>query len=94
MYITNQGNILRLYDNLIGALQRFRDQEQICRQMKDAKSLAINFANQSLVLHRQVLLPRANNLAKDALFIAKAQGYFILEKKFQAIVEQVQKIPD
>ena len=85
----NQGTILRHYDNLKGALQRFNEQEKICRELKDAKSLAVSIANQALVLRQQGHVRRATKLANDALFITQAQGYLVLEKNIQAIVDEI-----
>ena len=58
------------------------------------KGLAVSFANQALVYSQQNNDKRAVRLAHEAVTIAHEQGYLHLERKFQAILDQVQTMND
>jgi hypothetical protein len=50
---------------------------------------AISFAKPAPVCHKQGNVRRAIKLANEALSLAQSQEYLVLEKKFQAIVEEI-----
>ena len=72
------------------ALTLFKGQEDICREILDAETLAGNLINQASLYVRESNFDKALKLAEEAYEIAKRSGYNNLARHIGPILQSIQ----
>jgi hypothetical protein len=86
-----QALILKARGDLDGAMALHKEQERICRELGSVEHLAYSSINQALILSQQNHHREALAKAEEAYRLASSQGYAVLAKQIQPVLERIRK---
>jgi len=91
----NQALILKTRGDLDGAMELYKSQERICRELGNPEGQAISFINQASLLGlKQGRHQEALPLAEEAHRLATQHGLVSLAKQIEGILNQIKRVAE